>query len=379
MKIRLITYAVLMVSLMSCSRSRQTETAEPLSAAEDVVTLSQQQFDAAKISMGTFQKQKVSNQIQVNGIIDVPPQSLVIISPPMGGFVKATALKEGMRVRKGDLLVTLENIEFIQLQQDYLENKSKLDFLKAEYERQQELAKENINSGKTMQLARSNYEVMKATVNSLEAKLRLINITPQSLANGEIRSQVNMYSPIDGFVSSVNVNLGEYFNSTDHMFKIINLDHLHVLLYVYEKDLPFIREGQEVKFKLGSDSQERLATIYLIGKEITAEKTVHVHCHLKVDKQNLLPGMYVSAVIEVDEKETEVVPSNAIVTYQDRHVVFMETGKTRQFKMVSVNPGQSNDNFTEVALPKDVPSGTKVVISGANHLLGVLKNGGEEE
>jgi membrane fusion protein, heavy metal efflux system len=368
-----------MLSMMACSRSEQKKTAESIPAAEDIVTLSQQQFDAANISMGTFQKQRISNEIQVNGIIDVPPQSLVIISPPMGGFVKATALKEGMKVRKGDLLVTLENIEFIQLQQDYLENKSKLDFLKAEYERQQELAKENINSGKTMQLARSNYEAMKATVNSLEAKLRLINITPQSLANGEIRSQVNMYSPIDGFVSSVNVNLGEYFNSTDHMFKIINLDHLHVLLYVYEKDISFVHEGQEVKFKLGSDGQEKPATIYLIGKEITAEKTVHVHCHLKEDKQNLLPGMYVSAVIEVDEKETEVVPSNAIVTYQDQHVVFMETGKTRQFKMISVDPGQSNNNFTEVVLPKNVPSGTKVVISGANHLLGVLKNGGEEE
>jgi membrane fusion protein, heavy metal efflux system len=377
-KIKLILYVTIMVHLLACSRSRQTETVEPISAPSDVVTLSQQQFDAAKISMGTFQKQKISNEIQVNGIIDVPPQSLIIISPPMGGFVKATALKEGMKVRKGDLLVTLENIEFIQLQQDYLENKSKLDFLKAEYERQQELAKENINSGKTMQLARSNYEAMKATVNSLEAKLRLINITPQSLANGEIRSQVNMYSPIDGFVSSVNVNLGEYFNSTDHMFKIINLDHLHVLLYVYEKDIQFVREGQEVKFKLGGGNEEKLATIYLIGKEITQEKTVHVHCHLKEDKQNLLPGMYVSAVIQVDEKETEVVPSNAIVTYQDQHVVFMETG-TRQFKMISVDPGQSNNNFTEVALPKDVPAGTKVVISGANHLLGVLKNGGEEE
>jgi len=309
----------------------------------------------------------------------VPPQSLVIISPPMGGFVKATALKEGMKVNKGDLLVTLENIQFIELQQDYLESKSKLDFLEAEYERQQELAKENINSEKTMQMARSNYDGMKATVKSLEAKLSLINITPQSLAKGEIRSHVNMYSPIDGFVSSVNVNLGEYFNSTDHMFKIINLDHLHVLLYVYEKDVPSIREGQEVRFRLGSDGEEKLAKIYLIGKEITAEKTVHVHCHLQEDKQNLLPGMYVSAVIEVDEKETEVVPSDAIVTYQDQHVVFMETGKARQFKMVSVQPGQSNNNFTEVALPKDVPSGAKVVVSGANHLLGVLKNGGEEE
>lgn len=373
----IITFFAL--TILACSESKQTQPESITATDENTVTLTQAQYEAAGISMTELQKRNVGNHIRVNGMIDVPPQSLVSISPPIGGFVRNTALKEGMKVRKGDLLATLENIEFIQLQQDYLENRSKLEFLESEFRRQEELARENINSGKTTQQARSNYEAMAATVKALEAKLKMINISTEDLLRGDIRSQVNIYSPIDGFVSSLNVTVGQFANPTDAMVKIVNLDHLHVLLYVYEKDISAIREGQEVRFRLGDENEDRLANVYLIGKEITNERTIHVHCHLKREGQNLLPGMFVSAIIKVGDRESVVLPAEAVLTFQDKHVVFASTGKEREFRMLTVQPGLTTNEFVEVSFDGKGLSDTQFVATGADHLLGVLKNAGEED
>lgn len=371
-------FAFFILVIWACSESKQTQPESTAATDENTVTLTQAQYEAAGISMTGLQKRNVGNHIRVNGMIDVPPQSLVSVSPPIGGFVRNTTLKEGMKVRKGDLLATLENIEFIQLQQDYLENRSKLEFLESEFRRQEELARENINSGKATQQARSNFEAMAATVKALEAKLKMINISTEDLLKGDIRSQVNIYSPIDGFVSSLNVTVGQFVNPTDAMVKIVNLDHLHVLLYVYEKDISAIREGQEVRFRPSDENEDRLANVYLIGKEITNERTVHVHCHLKKERQNLLPGMFVSATIEVGDRESVVLPSEAVLTFHDKHVVFASTGKEREFRMVTVTPGLTTNEFVEVSFDGKAPD-AQFVATGADHLLGVLKNAGEED
>jgi membrane fusion protein, heavy metal efflux system len=378
--VKTFLYSTILIAFLSaCTDSKQETQPESAPVDENTVTLSAKQYAAAGIEVAALQRQKVNDAIQANGMIDVPPQSMVVISPPIGGFVRNTVLKEGMKVRKGDVLVSLENMEFIQIQQDYLESRSKLEFLEAEYLRQEELAKENINSGKAAQQARSNYSAMSATVKALGAKLKMININPESLINGEIQPFINVYSPIDGYVSSVHVNLGQFSNPTDPMFKIVNLDHVHVLLYIYEKDLPFIREGQTVRFRLGSDNSERFADIYLIGKEITEERTIHVHCHLRQDRQKLLPGMFVSATIEVEERETDVLPSDAVLTFADTHVVFASTGKEREFRMMEVKPGKSAGQYTEVVFNVKPAENTNFVVSGADRLLGVLKNSGGEE
>ncbi len=176
---------------------------------------------------GKVEQRNVSGVIKANGMLDIPPQNLVTISAPLGGFIKSTELLQGMRVRKGQIVAILEHPDYIQLQEDYFVNKSQLDFLLIEYQRQQELAKENVNALKTLQQSRSNYFGTKAKVEGLQAKLKLINIDATELEKGKIKSTINLYSPIAGFVTQVNVNIGMYVNPTDVMFRIIDTEHLH--------------------------------------------------------------------------------------------------------------------------------------------------------
>ena len=369
---------ILVGIVASCTQEKTgNEISADTSDSLSVVTLTETQYQVARIEVSRISEHPMGTTLKLNGILDVPPQNLISISAPMGGFVRSTKLLQGMKVRKGDILATMENQEYIQMQQDYLENKSKLEFLEAEYIRQQELAKENVNAQKTLQQAKSQFQTVQATVKGLKAKLAMINIAVVDLESGDIRQTINLYAPINGFVTVVNVNVGQFVNPSDVLFKIVNIEHIHAELQVYEKDINKIRIGQKVSFQLAHEEGVRSASVYLIGKEISAQRSVRIHCHLDKEDESLLPGMYVTATVETSTHNAKVIPSGAVVSYAGKDYIFASTGK-QSFELVPVVTGSTDDQFTEVQFPKDFDLERDVVIKGAFELLGMLKNSEEE-
>jgi membrane fusion protein, heavy metal efflux system len=348
---------------------------EPDSA--DVITLTTDQYKAAQIEVGKVERKPLATALRVNGTLDVPPQNLFTVSAPMGGVVKATELLQGMRVKKNDLLVTLQNQEYIQLQQDYLDQKSKLEFLESEYNRQLALAKENVNAQKTVQQAKSQYQSAQAIVKGLEAKLQMINISPTNLRYDNIRSTINIYAPLDAYVTVVNVNIGQYVNTAEAIFKLVNLEHLHAELQVFERDIHTIRIGQAIKFQTANENSLRTGTVHLVGKEISADRTVRVHCHLDKEDESLLPGMYIVATVETGTQEMDVLPVSAVVSFEGSDFIFAQL-KTNQFKLTRIITGLHTSDYIAVTFPEGSDKALPIVTRGAFNLLGMLKNTQEE-
>jgi cobalt-zinc-cadmium efflux system membrane fusion protein len=363
--------------LLSCGKpSPTTELAKSAAhESENMVTLTPEQFTTAHIELCSLEMKSMSNYIKANGMLDVPPQNLVTISAPMGGFVKHTELLQGMKVKKGQKLVTLEHQDYIQLQQDYLDNKSQLEYLELEYQRQQELAKENVNAAKALQQARSNYFSTKAKVQGLKAKLHLINIDTDILEKGTVSSTINLYSPIEGFITQVNINIGMHVNPADMMIRIVDSEHLHAEAQVFEKDVSKLKKGQKVKLRLSNEPSERTATVYLIGKEMTPERTIRVHCHLSQEDHNLLPGTFFNATIEANAETVKALPEKAIVNFDGKEYVFVVLDQeNRKYKMTEIIKGQTSDGFSQVTLPSELVAHTLFVKTGAYELLSFLKN-----
>ena len=376
-----IRYTLLLSASLLAMLTHCTREAAPKKLTEvtpDQVILTEAQQAAAGIQTGTLEKKNIVRTIQATGKVDVPPQNMVSISAPLGGFIRSTHLLQGMRVKKGEVIAVLENQAYIQLQQDYLDSKSKLEFLEAEYNRQTELYKENVNAQKALQQAKSSYQSMAATVHGLEAKLRMIGITPAMLHDNQIAAQVSLLAPITGYVAEVNVNTGQYVNDTFVAFKLVDTDHMHVELQVFEKDIPALAIGQQVLYLLPSNAMQHEATVYLIGKEISPERTVRVHCHLKNDDATLLPGMFVTATIETGAHEATVLPAQAVVNFEGQAHVFVQ-GKPGEYRMVEVEALGTHDNYTEIRLPEGLDAASTFVVKGAFELLGMVKNTGEEE
>ncbi|HQS22858.1 MAG: efflux transporter periplasmic adaptor subunit [Sphingobacteriia bacterium 24-36-13] len=348
------------------------------------IIFTSEQYRLAGIATGAVEMRNLSNIIKLNGVIDVEPQSSAIVSAPLGGYLKTAGLLPGQAVRKGEVLATIENPQFVNMQQDYLESKGRLQYLEQEYKRQQKLREEDVNSAKTFQQVASEYKVMQARISGLEQNLALAGISRSSLRSGKITRTANLYAPISGYIKTSNVSIGKYANPTDVLFELINKDDIHLALDALEKDLGKIQVGQTVKFSSANENNfNRTAKIFLVGKSTGDDRIIPVHCHIEKQHENgLLPGMYVKAWIETGTEKQYAVPSEAIVQLEGKDYLIVQTGQSSTgytFQLEEIKKGTEQEGYTAVTLPQDMNiEKTKVVVKNAYAILSALKNSEEE-
>lgn len=355
---------------------------EPVSAAgsskdENVVTLTDAQLKNTPVVTTVLSLQKISSVLKLNGMIDVPPQNLVSVSIPLGGYLKSSSLLPGKPVSKGQVIAVIENPQFIQLQQDYLMAKSKNHFAQLDYNRQKTLNQSQATSDKVMQQAQSEMNSQKILMNSLAQQLRLININPESLNSGSIQKSVPVYSIINGFVSKVNVNIGKYVNPSDVLFELINPDDIHLNLKVYEKDLGNLKMGQRfMAYTNAAPDKKYYGEIILISKDVNPGGMAEAHCHFEKYDQSLVPGMYMNAEIETSTSFSNAVPEESIVNFEGKDFVFVEE-KKQTYRLSPVTLGETENGFVQIMNTDDFKN-KKIVIRNAYTLLMKLKNTADE-
>jgi cobalt-zinc-cadmium efflux system membrane fusion protein len=364
---------VVCLSLLSCGDTKQTET--ETASNETTVALTDAQVKNAGISVATIEKQAIARLLKVNGVIDVPPQNMVSISAPLGGYLKYTKLLPGMHINKGESIAVMEDPQYISLQQEYLTAKAKLSYLQNEYSRQETLNKSAAASDKVFQEATMNYSSQKVLVKSLSEKLLLIGISPDNLNENTISRSIAIHSPIDGYVSKVNVNIGKYASPTDVLFELVNPQDIHLALAIFEKDIDNLQIGQKLLAYTNTQPDKKYpCEIILIGKDISETRSVEVHCHFDAYDKSLIPGMYMNAEIEVSSQNDFVIADESIVTYEGKHYVFYEKSKNN-FEMVEVEIGNSENGKTQITFKNNFnPEEKKFVIKGAYSILMKSKN-----
>lgn len=366
------TIALILASCGSDTVEKQETTNKTLPT---TITLTAGQSKNAAIETGSTVVKFISSTINANGKIDVPPQNLISVSVPLGGFLKSTKLMPGMKLRKGDVLAVMEDQQYIQLQQDYLTAKAQLTLDDAEYKRQKQLNENKAASDKVFEQAKANYQSRYILLKSLEEKLKLIGVNPQKITADNISRSISLTSPIDGYVSAVNVNNGKYVNPSDILFELVNLDNIHLSLTVFEKDVEKLEVGQQLTATTNSAQNTKYTfTIDLISRNLSAQNAIQVICKPNEKVSNLLPGMFMNAQIDLSGNQVTALPEDAVVRYGNEQYVFIETG-TRKFEMKKVQIGNTENGFTEIVT--DLTQ-QKVVLKGAYTLLMALKNVSEE-
>ena len=369
-----IIYILITVILAACG-TKKPEQQETKPEQTNSITLTPVQVKNANLTIGTPEMKPMSALLKLNGSIDIPPQNMVSVSFPLGGYLKSSKLLPGLHISKGEVLAVLEDAQFIQLQQDYLMAKSRLVLLESEYKRQLELNQSKASSDKVYQNAKADFDSQKILVKSLSEKLKLIGIDPFSLNEETISRGVNVYSPINGFVSKVNVNIGKYTSPTDVLFELVNPEDIHLNLSVFENDVIKLAVGQRVKaYSHQNPNKFSNAEIILISRNLDANRAAEVHCHFEKYEKELLPGMYMTAEVGIENQTALTVPIESIVKWENKAYVFLDKG-SNSFEMKQVMLGLSENNFQEILNPEIAKD--KIVTQNAYSLLMQLKNGGE--
>jgi len=359
---------------IACSNSHpKEEKAAPVN--ENEISLTAEQAKNINLKIGEVGFGEINETLKLQGRIDVPPQNLISVSIPLGGYLKTTKMLPGMQVKKGQVISVMEDPQYIQLQQDYLSIHNKLNYAGKELSRQKELNLNKANSDKSLQQTEAEYQNLRIEHNALIEKLKLINISPAQLKEGKISKSINVYSPINGYVSKINVNIGKYVMPSDVIFELINPTDIHLNLTVFEKDLQQISIGQKVLAYTNTQPDLKYETeVILVSHNIDGGKS-EVHCHFEKYDKRLVPGMYMNGELVFKNQKVQFLPEEAVVSFESKDYVFIETDR-HKFIMQEVKTGETAEGKT--AISTDL-KGKKIAVSGAYSLLMKLKNTSDEE
>ena len=412
-----IILAVIVVYLSGCSgSSRKTEvTTEDSTATEagheegeehgEALELTEIQMKAMDIQLGTIELKNLSNVIKASGQLAVPPQRRADVNVLMGGVIRRIYPLEGQSVKKGQVIAIIENTQLAEIQEEYVTAKNSFSFTAAELKRQQELDEANAGTKKKLQEAQANYNSEKARLGAMEKQLRQLGINPASAESGNINTHMNVTAPISGTVGHISVNTGAFANPGNSLMEIIDNSQIHCDLIVFEKDLFRVKIGQKVRFILANqNNREITGRIYGINKSFEDEgKGIIVHAIF-----GLIPGMYVTALINVGSEQVTAVPVDAVVSSEGKSYILVvddegqtkhdeetsekkegkekESGEEKEqpenathFKMVEVITGITELGYIQITTIGEVPDKPKVVVKGATYLLSKAKGGGEED
>jgi cobalt-zinc-cadmium efflux system membrane fusion protein len=323
MKTKFIIAFFLWGLLNACSgKQHENKVMESTTTTVTSVSLSSEQIKNAHIQLSIPTQEMIGMTIYANGTIEVPPQNKTVITAQFGGFIQSLNVLDGMAVKKGQTLLTLEHPELIQLQQDYLEVVGNMEYLEAELDRQKTLVKQEAGSMKAFQQSKSQYNAALAKRSGLTAKLKMAGVNIAKLNKGELQEEVAVVAPFSGVVTKVAVNVGAYADPVEHLLEIIDLKHAHAEVIVFEKDVKKLKIGQHVSLNFTNEHEKIDATIFLIGKEIAKDRSVKVHCHLNKENSTIAPGSFFKASIYTGEAEQYCVPAEAVVEFNNENVVF---------------------------------------------------------
>lgn len=380
---------------------------------ENTATFTDEQIKSIGIVIGNIEEKQLTASIRANGALRVPNQNKASINSLYSGIIKSLLIQPGNQVKKGQVIATIANPDFIRMQEEYLAINPKIVLAEQEFNRQKELNEGNAGALKNLQSAESELRGFNTRKSALEQQIRLMGINPKNLSNGQLISVVSLQSPISGIVSNVAVKMGSYVDLSTPVAEVVDNSQLHLDLFVYEKDLPKLKNNQEIHFTVTNNpGKEYDAQIFSLGSTFEDEsKAVSVHARVKGDKTGLIDGMNVTALISLDKVTTPAVPNDAIVTFQGQDYIFIvtdahaeeehhEEGKEHKhdesephdhkaqpkpaekgivFEKVPVAKGTSEVGYTQITLLKSIPPDAKIVTKGAFFVLAKLTNSGEGE
>ncbi len=367
-----LLYIIPLAFLISCSGKKtdntENEELQETQASIESVEFSKEQIDLAGIKTGKLEKKIISETIECSGIIEVPPQNIAAVSPIINGFIKNLNYYPGDYVEEGIVLGTLNHPDFINLQQQYIESKSQVDFYKEEYKRQGELTVENAASIKKMQKAKADYLTYEANYKSLKAQLELLGVNTSEIEKGEFVKDFKITAPISGTISQLNANKGKFVSSEDFIYEIINASVLNIKLNVFEKDISKVKVGQKIHFSILNNEKQFVSKVQRTGIKIDKSNRTSL-VQSAIDNKNHLfkPGMYVNASINISEKEAFTLPNDAVVDLKGESFVFIK--KDNSFKRIKIEKGVVQDDFCEILnLDKELLK-AEVVIKGVYYLM----------
>ena len=375
-------YTILLTTIIlsSCGTNPKSTTTkeDSVDVASNIVQLTKEQASLAQLELAPIEQGKMKGMTHLNGVIDVPPTGIASVSIPMGGYIQDINLIPGTFVKKGQVLATVKDPAYVQLQENYLATKAKLSYLQQDLDRQKALLTQEAVSKKSFQQIQADYNTNAIQLKALSEQLKLINIQPENLTTEKMSSLVQLVAPIAGYISKVNINRGKYVTPSDILLEIINPNDIHAAITIYEKDIANFNVGMKGTVTLTQDPAKKYpVSVLAVAHNINEDKTALLHCHFEKIPANVLPGMFLTADMVVETKDAVLIPIVSVQRFQGKDYIFIQSAEN-VFEVKEIQVIQSNATFVTVSnTDANTWIGKQIVVKNAFSLLGKLMNKSE--
>jgi len=375
------TFLLTTIILTSCEiKPKPTEAKEEAAIAveSNLIKLTKEQVALAQLVTAPIQLGKMKGMAHLNGVVDVPPTGIASVSIPMGGYVQDINLIPGTYVKKGQVLATVKDPTYVQLQENYLAAKAKLIYLQQDIDRQKLLLTQEAVSKKAYQQLQADFATNQIQVKALSEQLKLINIQPDNLTTEKMTSLVQLIAPMSGFITKVNINRGKYVTPSDILLEIMDPNDIHAAITIYESAIAGFKVGMKGTVSLTQDPTKKYpVSILAVSQNINEDKTGLLHCHFEKIPSNVLPGMFLSADIVVETNESILIPVNAVQRFQGKDFIFLQRAQN-EYETIEIQVRQTNADYVTVS-NADAKSwiGKPLVVKNAFSLLGMMMNKAE--
>ena len=375
-------YTILLTTIIlsSCGTNPKSTTTkeDSVDVASNIVQLTKEQASLAQLELAPIEQGKMKGMTHLNGVIDVPPTGIASVSIPMGGYIQDINLIPGTFVKKGQVLATVKDPAYVQLQENYLATKAKLSYLQQDLDRQKALLTQEAVSKKSFQQIQADYNTNAIQLKALSEQLKLINIQPENLTTEKMSSLVQLVAPIAGYISKVNINRGKYVTPSDILLEIINPNDIHAAITIYEKDIANFKVGMKGTVTLTQDPAKKYpVSVLAVAHNINEDKTALLHCHFEKIPANVLPGMFLTADMVVETKDAVLIPIVSVQRFQGKDYIFIQSAEN-VFEVKVIQVIQSNATFVTVSnTDANAWIGKQIVVKNAFSLLGKLMNKSE--
>ena len=409
-KIKIIIYSVLAILfLSSCTKETKTEQpieekkAEHEEAPQTIASLTEEQMKAVGVKLGTIEVKELTAMIKANGILNVPNSNMASVASMFGGVIQTLPIQEGSYVKKGQVIATISNPEFIIAQEQYLTVLSRITYAEQEFRRQKELFDNDAGAKKNLQNSSAELKTLRSQKASLSRQLQMMGINPSKVTNANLRNGMVITAPISGTVSKIIAQIGSYVDVSSPVAEIIDNSSIHLDLQVFEKDLPKMKVGQVIQFELTNNPGNSYeAVVYSIGSSFENEsKTIAVHSKVRGNKSGLINGMNITGAVSLSNSSTPAVPNEAIVEADGKFYIFVKTNKKVEehtdeeskdpneknkehknetsinFEKIEVVKGSSDMGYTAITTVNEIDPNAQIVVKGAFFVNAKLSNSGD--
>lgn len=408
----ILYYLMLPLVLVSCNTKQESNSADAHNEEEEheeVITITEltpEQLTSVGIEVGIIEMMNISNTTKINGVLRVPNNNKAIVAAFFGGTINSVNVQEGDYVKKGQVIASITNPEYINTQEQYLMVKNQISYAEQEFVRQQELFDNGAGAKKNLQSAGTQLKDLRTQQAALTKRLQLMGINVNTISNSNIRNGMTIVSPISGVVSNITAQIGAYVDVSSHVAEIIDNAAIHLDLQVFEKDIANIMIGQLVNFTLTNNPNKIYnAKVYKIGSSFENDsKTISVHCSIQGDKKGLIDGMTIVGRLNLGDNMLMAVPNTAIVDADGKSYIFVKTDKEIEekphvhvegeehahdeeetkngnirFEKIEIVKGISDLGYTAITPVVDLPKNTVIVTKGSFFVNAKMNNTGEHE